>query len=207
MPLYIRQPMANVIELKMCDFYPSWESSPQISHKETQIQFSNYSGKSACTQRKLLFPGVIFLPVSATLFLLANKLPQYEDDHDLMTSCTVYSHITTSLLVRWVHLFPQPPRQISLYIRPFENVSHPVQFGPVIAKSSAERCIIAFCRNECEEMNYFSPLHSTCPSPSKPGLHLQTYSAGRLQHSAFSTHLAASSGIVHSSISENKTIN
>ena len=46
-----------------------------------------------------------------------------------------------------------------------------------------------------------SPLHSTCPSPSKPGLHLQTYSAGRLQHSALSTHLRASSGIWHSSIS------
>ena len=48
-----------------------------------------------------------------------------------------------------------------------------------------------------------SPWHSTWPSPSKPGLHLQTYSAGRLQHSAFSTHLAASSGMAHSSISEN----
>ena len=51
-----------------------------------------------------------------------------------------------------------------------------------------------------------SPLHSTWPSPSKPGLHLQTYSAGRLQHSAFSTHLAASSGMAHSSISENKNM-
>ena len=46
-----------------------------------------------------------------------------------------------------------------------------------------------------------SPRHSTCPSPSKPCLHLQTYSAGRLQHSALSTHLPASSGMVHSSIS------
>ena len=127
---------------------------------------------------------------------------QYEDDHDLMTSWTVYSHITTSLLVRWVHLFPQPPQQISLYIRPFESISHPAQFGPVIAKSPAERCIIAFCPNDCEERHIFSPRHSTCPSPSKPGLHLQTYSAGRLQHSAFSTHLAASSGMVHSSMSE-----
>lgn len=48
----------------------------------------------------------------------------------------------------------------------------------------------------------FLPRHSTWPSPSQPGLHLQTYSAGRLQHSAFSTHLAASSGIWHSSTSE-----
>ena len=54
--------------------------------------------------------------------------------------------------------------------------------------------------------NFLLPLHSTCPSPSKPGLHLQTYSAGRLQHSALSTHFPASSGMAHSSISENKNL-
>ena len=53
---------------------------------------------------------------------------------------------------------------------------------------------------------FLLPRHSTWPSPSKPGLHLQTYSAGRLQHSALSTHFPASSGMAHSSISENKNL-
>ena len=52
------------------------------------------------------------------------------------------------------------------------------------------------------EADVHLPRHSTWPSPSNPCLHLQTYSAGRLQHSAFSTHFPASSGMVHSSISE-----
>ena len=47
----------------------------------------------------------------------------------------------------------------------------------------------------------FIPRHSFVPSPSKPSLHLQTKWAGRLQHSALSTHNEASSGSWHSSMS------
>ena len=45
---------------------------------------------------------------------------------------------------------------------------------------------------KCESIKddvIISPLHSTSPSPSNPSLHLQTKWAGRLQHSAFETHL------------------
>lgn len=45
-------------------------------------------------------------------------------------------------------------------------------------------------------------MHNSSPSPSKPGLHLHAKCAGKLQHSAFSTHLAAIDGSAHSSISE-----
>ena len=47
----------------------------------------------------------------------------------------------------------------------------------------------------------FVPRHSFVPSPSNPSLHLQTKWAGKLQHSALSTHNEASSGSWHSSMS------
>lgn len=50
-------------------------------------------------------------------------------------------------------------------------------------------------------------MHNSSPSPSKPGLHLHAKCAGKLQHSAFSTHLAAIDGSAHSSISETNYIN
>jgi len=52
-------------------------------------------------------------------------------------------------------------------------------------------------------LNYicYLPRHSTSPSPSNPVLHLHKKCAGRLQHSAFSTHLAATAGSSHSFMS------
>lgn len=49
----------------------------------------------------------------------------------------------------------------------------------------------------------FISMQRSSPSPSKPALHLHTKCAGKLQHSAFSTHLAAILGSWHSSISMN----
>jgi len=45
------------------------------------------------------------------------------------------------------------------------------------------------------------PLHSTSPSPTYPGLHLHKKWDGKLQHSAFCTHLLAMTGSSHSLIS------
>lgn len=50
-------------------------------------------------------------------------------------------------------------------------------------------------------------LQNTSPSPSYPDLHLHRKCAGRLQHSAFSTHLLLILGSWHSSISENNDNN
>lgn len=53
--------------------------------------------------------------------------------------------------------------------------------------------------------NRYSPLHSTSPSPTYPGLHLHKKCDGKLQHSAFCTHLAAMDGSSHSLISKTST--
>lgn len=55
--------------------------------------------------------------------------------------------------------------------------------------------------------NNIVPVQSLSPSPWKPGLHLQSQCAGRLQHSALSTHREEIAGSKHSSISEIFQIN
>ena len=147
--------MANVIELKMCNF-----SSPERAFYKFPIK--RLKSNFLTIQANLFYwGGVAFSRSDFSSCIRAEvfaESAQYEDDHDLMTSCTVYSHIATQRSWDEPTSSHNPPNRLACIFDPlktFPTRSIWTRYSEITSRKKMHHCFLPWWK---ERKRFFTHL-------------------------------------------------